>query len=232
MKRCIDSSQLDSRMFVTRRGTRSNTCHCPPDRFISGFRRETNRTIDGLKEMLPDFAPPSAHGVSKRVSGRLNVRDLFIDVMEASHETCLVALWPTGAREVASTAHEIVSRGVELTGVLHGDVDDFPGDVILRSRLIQESIAKTPSGLIYVVVADHEQCLVGIRQHGETWGVWSNDPAIIGLAADFVTRHVRALAMAKRLIELGESEFVASLFEDETQQREAERLARIVETLP
>ena len=203
-----------------------------PDRFISGLRREMNRTIEGLKETLPDFAPPSVRGVSRRVSGRLNVRNLFIDVMEASTETCLVALWPTGAREVASTAHEIVARGVELAGVLYGDVDDFPGHVILRSRLVHDGIVKTPSGLIYLAVADREQCLVGIRQGGETWGVWSNDRAMVGLAADFVTRHIRALVMAARLVELGESEFVASLFADETEPREAEHLARIVESLP
>lgn len=203
-----------------------------PDRFITGVRRGMNRTIDGLKEVLPDFASPRVDGVSLRMSGRLNVRNRFIEVMEAANRDCLVALWPTGAREIAPTAEGIVARGVNLTGVLYGEVDDFPGHLILRSRLRLDGDTPMPRGLVYVVVADHVQCLVGIRQGGETWGVWSDDQAIVGLASDFIVRHVRNIAMAERLIQLGEIEFVRSLFAGEAEADEVGHLAEFLSKLP
>lgn len=178
------------------------------NRFVDGVRRDTSATLEGLDAVLSELSGKQNTTVVVHVNGRAQVRDRFIDVINKSRERCWLSVWPRGAEELRESATVAVDRGVELTSVVFGRGVDFPGQVIEHEYSDPDTVVNVMGCLFYVAVADQSEAIIGIRENGSTWGVWSDDLAIVTLALQYVYHDISMQLMGNRLAELGEPDFI------------------------
>jgi len=180
------------------------------NRFVDGMRRDMSATLDGLDAVLAELSGEQDTTLVVHVNGRAQVRDRFIDVINKSRERCWLSVWPRGAEELRATATAAIERGVEVTSVVFGNDVDFPGQVIEHEYSDPKTVLEVMGCLFYVAVADQSEAIIGIRENNTTWGVWSDDLAIVSLALQYVHHDISMQLMGKRLAELGESDFMKS----------------------
>ncbi|MFM8946702.1 MAG: TrmB family transcriptional regulator [Actinomycetota bacterium] len=178
------------------------------NRFVEGMRRDMSATLEGLDVVLSELSGKQNTTVVVHVNGRAQVRDRFIDVINKSRERCWLSVWPRGAEELRESATVAVDRGVELTSVVFGRGVDFPGQVIVHEYSDPDTVVNVMGCLFYVAVADQSEAIIGIRENGSTWGVWSDDLAIVTLALQYVYHDISMQLMGNRLAELGEPDFI------------------------
>lgn len=200
------------------------------DRFVSGLRRGLSSTLDGLDAVLAELSGNQDTTVVVHVKGRAQVRDRFIDVINRSTERCWLSIWPRGADELRESATRAAERGVEVTSVIFGPEVDFPGQVIEHEYSDPDTVLAVMGCLFYVAVADQTEAIIGLRQGGTTWGVWSDDLAIVTVALQYVYHDISMQLMGRRLAELGEPDFLRTRAEFSDMQSTA-MLGRSLRTL-
>ena len=195
-------------------GTSAAFVSLPVETFIDRLRNQLSGTIDGLASILPSMSNSLRSSVVAHLTGRIQVRDRFIGVMEKARSSCLMAVWPPGAREVHETAGLLVRRGVEVTSVVYGEVDDFPGNTYMHRFEDPMLLRDVVRGRFYAVVADQQEGLVGIREGDRTWGLWSDDLAIVNLIQQFVLQDITIQEMGAVLEKAGQSAEITRILAD------------------
>ena len=179
-------------------------------RFVDGVRRDTSATLEGLDAVLSELSGKQDTTVVVHVNGRAQVRDRFIDVINKSRERLWLSVWPRGAEELRASVTAAAERGVEITSVVFGRGVDLPGHVIEHEYSDPGTVLDVMGCLFYVAVADTHETIIGIRENGTTWGVWSDDLAIVTVALQYVYHDISMQLMGQRLAELGEPDFIKS----------------------
>lgn len=160
----------------------------PVEAFVDRLRNQLSGTLDGLASVLPSMSTARSSSVVVRLNGRAKVLERFIAVMESARVHCLMSLWPSGAQEARDTAARLVAQGVDVVSVIRGDFPDFPGDSHPHVFGAPDDLRQILGSLLYVVVADQSEALIGVREGGQTWGFWSDDRAVVTLAQKFVLK--------------------------------------------
>jgi hypothetical protein len=138
--------------------------------------------------------------------------------MEKAESSCLMAVWPPGAEEVRDTTHRLVRNGVQVTSVIYGEVADFPGQSH-HHRFEDPLVLREALGCrFYVVVSDMKEALVGIREGERTWGLWSDDLAVVSLTQQFVLQDITIQEMGVALEEAGLSHEVDRILKNHHQR--------------
>ena len=195
-------------------GTSASFVSLPVDAFVDRLRNQLSGTIDGLASILPSMSNSLRSSVVAHLTGRIQVRDRFISVMEKARANCLMAVWPPGAQEVLDTANMLDRRGVKVTSVIYGEFEGFPGDVFVHRFEDPKLLRDVLQGRFYVVVADQRESLVGIREGGRTWGLWSDDLAVVRLIQQFVLQDITIQEMGAALEKAGQSAEITRILAD------------------
>jgi len=207
-------------------GNSASFVSLPVDTFVDRLRNQLSGTIDGLASILPSMSNSLRSSVVAHLTGRIQVRDRFISVMEKARSSCLMAVWPPGAREVHDTAGLLVRRGVDVTSVVYGEVDHFPGNTYIHRFEDPMLLRDALRGRFYAVVADQQEGLIGIREGERTWGLWSDDLAIVSLIQQFVLQDITIQEMGAALEKAGQSAEITRILADHH-----ERMVRVMRGL-
>jgi sugar-specific transcriptional regulator TrmB len=190
----------------------------PAEAFVDRLRNQLSGTLDGLASVLPAMSNVLRSSVVAHLTGRVQVRDRFISVMEKAEKSCLMAVWPPGAEEVRETARRLVKNGVQVTSLIYGEVADFPGQSH-HHRFEDPLVLREVLGCrFYVVVSDMKEALVGIREGERTWGLWSDDLAVVSLTQQFVLQDITIQEMGVALEEAGLSHEVDRILKSHHQR--------------
>jgi sugar-specific transcriptional regulator TrmB len=181
-----------------------------PERFVTRLRSRATETIESLENLLTEVAGARKTTVNLHVNGRAEVRDRFIDVINNSRESCWLSIWPRGADELREAVRAATERGVEVTSIVFGEAVDFPGRVIEHRFPDATSVLEAMGCLFYVAVGDRREAIIGIRENRTTWGVWSDDLAVVALSLQYIFHDISTQAMGQRLSSLGEPHFLQS----------------------
>ena len=163
----------------------------PSDALIGRLRRETADTIAGLEAVLPALGQATAARVVQHLSGADDVMQRTIDVIESAQRTLWLSIWPQEAADLTTAAAGAAERGVDIFTIAYGAVD-LPGRVFSHRYSAPEVVAERLQCRLSIVVADHNQAVIGGVTTDQVWGMWSDDQAVALLAAEHV-RHDIAL---------------------------------------
>ncbi len=171
----------------------------PAETLIGRLRRDLETTIDQLAANLPTLAAPTDARVVQHLHGHTGVLARAVDVIESARTTLFVSIWPDELRDLLPALESARRRGVEVIGILFGPLADVAPDESVPRLALHEHRYSSPEVVlsrlrhrVFVVVADRDAVLIaGADDHG-TWGMWSDDPAVVLVAAEYV-RHDIAL---------------------------------------
>lgn len=182
----------------------------PADTLIARYKREMGRRLDGLTSILPQFATRQDGYVVQNVSGRSDILQSMHDVMERAEKYLFLSVWPDEARSILPAVLAHAERGVEVTSLHYGSVEGFPGRAFAHDYSNPESVQEILGCRIFSVVADHREAVIGASEGDFMWGMWSDDPAVAMLAAEYIRHDIAIQLMAAELAEVGRRDFFES----------------------
>lgn len=174
----------------------------PAETLIGRLRHELESTIDDLGAVLPALsAPPTAH-VVQHLKGTDDVLTRALDVVDSATDALFMSLWPDELDALRPALRRARQRRVEVTCIVFGAVDT---DLAVLGRFYQhrfsnpEVVEERLGCRVFTVVADRDAVLVGAAENGTTWGVWSDDPAVVLLAGEYVRHDIALQVMVERI---------------------------------
>lgn len=172
----------------------------PSEALIGRLRRQTNETIAGLETALPSIGSALAARVVQHLTGRADVISRAIDVIESARRSLWLSIWPQEGSDLIDAVTAAVDRQVEVFTIAYGDLSTLPGRVYAHSYSSPEVVEQRLQCRLSIVVADHEQAMIGGVTSDAVWGMWSDDRAVALLAAEHV-RHDIALQLTAEHLE-------------------------------
>lgn len=179
----------------------------PADTLIARYRRDMTRRIDGLTAVLPRFSSKKESYVVQNLVGRAAIVERMQDVMERADTYLHLSFWPDEAFDILPTLWRQHDRGVEVTSIFYGVPEGFPGRAFAHEYSSPDIVQSTVGCRMFSVVADHRESLVGAAEGEFIWGMWSDDPAVAMLAAEYIRHDIVVQVMAKEMDASGKGEF-------------------------
>ncbi|MBO2455691.1 TrmB family transcriptional regulator [Actinomadura barringtoniae] len=165
----------------------------PPEALLERMRREFDGSVEALKSALPKVvAQPEApliHGLRDGEAMLARAED----VVAGARGDLFLSVWPDEARRLAVGVRAAAERGVAVSAVSYGEDELKVGTVHTRA---------SEDGLGYrllVVVGDRREAIVGGFGEGGAWGIYTADPAVAMMAAEYVRQDMALRILAERV---------------------------------
>ncbi|WP_329091597.1 MULTISPECIES: TrmB family transcriptional regulator [unclassified Streptosporangium] len=175
----------------------------PPRSLLERMRREFDDSIESLEVALPAIvAPPKAYLIHNlKDAGAL--LDRAEDVVAGARGDLFVSIWPQEMGLLSPLIKRAVERGVE-TSVMHFGTAREPVGHLYEHRFPcavpeGEGGKENPDHRLLVVTGDRREALVGGFAGGTAWGVYTEDPAVVAMAVEYVRQDIALQIVADRV---------------------------------
>lgn len=170
----------------------------PPGALISRLRREFEESLGALSDTLPKLRLPVPSFTTHHLSGQVAVRERARDLIETAREEIYASLWPQDAGDLVKPLRAAAGRGVAVTVLSFGEFEPI-GD-FYRHRFASPEVALERVGCrLLVVASDRRNVLLGGELDEESWGVYSEDPAMVLVALEYVRHDIAIQVLAERI---------------------------------
>lgn len=182
-------------------GSATDYLPLPPRALLERMRREFDDSIESLEVSLPAIvAPPTTSPIhSLKDAGTLLAR--AEDVVAGARANLFLSVWPEELGRLLPLLRRAVERGVE-TSVLHfGPARESVGN--LREHRFPSSSdreeGESPCQRLLVVTGDRCETLIGGFADDTAWGVYTEDPAVVAMAVEYVRQDIALQIIADRI---------------------------------
>ncbi|MFD0691303.1 TrmB family transcriptional regulator [Actinomadura fibrosa] len=171
----------------------------PPEALLDRMRREFDGSVEALRDALPAVvAAPEAHLIHNLTDAEAML-DRAGDVVAGAHSDLFISIWPEEMRRLRGAVLEAVGRNVEVSVAWFGDGPDAPGNVYPHRYSAPETVLEDLGYRLIVVVGDRREAVVGGFGGGTAWGIYTADPAVALMAAEYVRQDIVLQVLADRV---------------------------------
>jgi len=173
----------------------------PPAALLDRLRRDFESSIDVLSAQLPEItAPPEVrllHGLDSQPGLILRAQD----VVAAARRDLFVSGWPAEIESLKPLLKEAERRGVEVSVVTFGHDPDPVGSTTEHRYSAPDVVLENLGCRLLVVAADRSQAVIGGLTERGAWGVFTDDPAVVLVAVEFVRHDIAMHLVVDRLLD-------------------------------
>ena len=160
----------------------------PPSALLDRMRREFERSVDHLNAALPELATPPEVRLVHNLADRSSLLGRAEDVIAAARKELFLSGWPDDVGLLKPMVRRAVGEGVDVQVVVFGE-DDDPVGTTTQHRFSSPGVVLENLGCrLLVVSSDREQAVIGGFVGDDAWGVYTDDPAVVLVAVEYV-RH-------------------------------------------
>ncbi len=171
----------------------------PPASLLDRMRREFDRSVDALHEALPEIASPPQVRLVHNLADRASLLARSEDVVAAARKDLFVSAWPAEIEALKPLVRRADDRGVDVSVVSFGDDPEPVGHTTMHRFSLPEVVLENLGCRLLVVSADREQAVIGgIVEGGDAWGVFTDDPAVVLVAVEYVRHDIAMHRIAER----------------------------------
>ena len=170
----------------------------PPAALLSRLRRDFDESLGALNEALPRLRLPTPSSTTHHLSGHLAVRERATDVIESARQEVYASIWPEDAADLVPVLRAAEARGVDVSLLSFGEYEPI-GNFFLHRFASPEIALERVGCRLLVVAADRRSVLVGGEVDDESWAVYSDDPAIVLVALEYVRHDIAIQVLAERI---------------------------------
>jgi sugar-specific transcriptional regulator TrmB len=171
----------------------------PPASLLDRLRREFDQSIDTLRAALPAVAsPPQVHLVHN-LANRASLLARAEDVIAAARKDVFISGWPAEIEALKSLARRTESEGVEVSVVSFGEDREPVGQTTVHRFSAPEVVLENLGCRLLVVSADREQAVIGGIVNDDAWGVYTDDPAVVLVAVEYIRHDIAMHLIADKL---------------------------------
>jgi len=171
----------------------------PAETLIGRLRRELSDTIEGLAEELPQIGTEPEAFVGQHLFGRDDVIQRAEDIIDGSKSELFLSLWPEEFEVLRRSLLAAEARSIDISLVSFGEIDEPIGHSYTHRFSDPEVVLESVGCQIFTVVADRSVALTGGISGSDVWAMWSNDPAVALLAAEYVRHDIAIQVIGARL---------------------------------
>jgi len=170
----------------------------PPGALISRLRRDFEESLGALTDSLPKLRLPLPSYSTHHLSGHTAVRERAPDLIDTARTELYASVWPQDAGDLVKALQAAHDRGVEVSVLSFGEYQHI-GNFYLH-RFASPEIALERVGCRLLVIASDRRCvLIGGEIEDESWGVYSEDPAVVLVALEYVRHDIAIQVFAERI---------------------------------
>ncbi|SFJ77548.1 Sugar-specific transcriptional regulator TrmB [Streptosporangium canum] len=171
----------------------------PPRSLLERMRREFDDSIESLQASLPTIvAPPEAHLIHNlKDAGALLAR--AEDVVAAARTDLFLSIWPEEMKRLSPLVRRAVGRGVDASVMHFGPAEDLVGHLYEHRFSTPDVIMENLGCRLLVVAADRREALIGGFLGGSAWGVYTEDPAVVLMAVEYIRHDIALQIIADRV---------------------------------
>ncbi|RTL67287.1 MAG: TrmB family transcriptional regulator [Pseudonocardiaceae bacterium] len=170
----------------------------PPSALLDRMRRDFDHSIDTLREALPQVASPPQVRLVHNLSDRESLLARAEDVVAAARDDLFLSGWPAEIEPLKPVVRRADSEGVDVSVVMFGDDPDPVGTTIPHRFSTPEVALENLGCRLLVVAADREQAVIGGVVNGDAWGVYTDDPAVVLVAVEYVRHDIAMHLIAEK----------------------------------
>lgn len=170
----------------------------PPSALLDRMRREFDASIDTLRDALPQVASPPQVRLVHNLTDRASLLARAEDVVAAARNDLFLSGWPAEIEPLKPIVRRAEAEGVEVSVVSFGEDDDPVGSTTSHRFSTPEVVLENLGCRLLVVSADREQAVIGGVVNGDAWGVYTDDPAVVLVAVEYVRHDIAMHLIAER----------------------------------
>lgn len=173
----------------------------PPRALLERMRREFDDSIGALQSSLPTIAAPPGSYLIHNLKGADALLTRAEDVVASARTDLFLSIWPEEMRLLFPLVGRAAERGVEVSMVHFGPVPTpAPAGHVYEYRFpAPETVAGSLGCRLLVVAGDTSEVLIGGFAGGAAWGVYTEDPAVVLMAVEYVRNDITLQVVADRV---------------------------------
>ncbi len=179
----------------------------PSEALVGRLRRDLSSTIDGLAAVLPGLAAARDAHLVQHVHGLDGVLERAIDVIDGAASVVFASIWPDEIEHLRPALERAVDRDVDVSLVTFGALDQPIGRTYEHHYSQPDVVLERLGCRIFTVVADRDAALIGGIDETAAWGMWSDDPAVALVAAEYVRHDIALQLIGHRMRDAGLEDF-------------------------
>ncbi|HLI16242.1 MAG TPA: helix-turn-helix domain-containing protein [Acidimicrobiales bacterium] len=166
---------------------------------LARVRREFDRNLAELGRSLPAIAPTSEASLVHHIEGRERALERAIDLVDGAQEQLFVSLWPEEAPALLPSLRRAERRGVDTTILAFGELPEPVGHTYVHQFSAPEVVIARVGVRLLVVASDCRSVLIGGAIPESMWAVWSDDPAVVLVAVEYVRHDIAMQVLVDRI---------------------------------
>jgi hypothetical protein len=121
-------------------------------------------------------------------------------LVDLSRRTLDVSAWSDELEELAPSLRLAETRGVEVSLLRFGHEIDPVGHTLVHMFAAPDVVLERVGCRLIVVAADREEVLIGgVVEGGSVWGVFSDDPAVVLVAIEYIRHDIAFQILVERM---------------------------------
>lgn len=170
----------------------------PPNVLLDRMRRDFDQSLEALRESISEVASPPQVRLVHNLSDRATLLARAEDVVAAARKDVFLSGWPSELEPLKPTARRAEADGVDVSVVTFGEDPEPVGQTIPHRFSKPEVVLENLGCRLLVVCADREQAVIGGVVNGDAWGVYTDDPAIVLVAVEYVRHDIAMHLIAEK----------------------------------
>ncbi len=170
----------------------------PPTALLDRMRRDFDQSIDTLRSALPEVASPPQVRLVHSLLDRSSLLARAEDVVSAARNDLFLSGWPEEIAELKPLVRRAADEGVDVSVVSFGEDPEPVSSTIVHRFSKPEVVLENLGCRLLVVSADREQAVIGGVVNGEAWGVYTDDPAVVLVAVEYVRHDIAMHIIAEK----------------------------------
>lgn len=170
----------------------------PPTALLDRLRREFDHSMDTLRNALPEIAAPPQVRLIHSLADRPSLLARAEDVIAAARSDVFLSGFPAEIAALKAGARRAEESGVDVSVVSFGEDPEPVGNTTIHRFSPPEVVLENLGCRLLVVSGDREQAVIGGVINGDAWGMYTDDPAVVLVAVEYVRHDIAMHLIAER----------------------------------
>lgn len=162
----------------------------PPEALLSRLSRDFESSLAQLRDELPRLRVIRQTYMSQNLDTRSAVLERAAVLIRAARRGIWAAIWPGEMPDLAPLLDEARGAEVDVTVLLGGERSNITGATFWHRNAPHDSVLAHLGYRLLVLIADNNQAVIAGFQGSHTWGVFTDNPAVVLLAVEYVRNNI------------------------------------------
>lgn len=168
----------------------------PPKSLLDRLERRYESTLGSLRKSLPEIAAPAQLHLIHNLTAPAALLERAGDVIANAKHDLFLSLWPEELGHLDHLVRKAQERGVAITVMSFGEAENPIDHTYVHTISAPTVVLENLGCRLFVAVADRAEVVMGGFDGTEGWGVYTDNPAVVLVAVEYVRHDIAIQLMA------------------------------------